>query len=59
MTLLHDDVVREYARLPAGPASQELTLKLKPASEERPRRLLVVATDPADGRVLQAVELGC
>jgi hypothetical protein len=59
-TLGHDAVVRDYASLAPGGAEQQLLLKLKPTGEDgRPRRLLVVAVDPATGRVLQAGELGC
>ncbi len=59
-TLKHDDVVRDYAKLPSAKGNQLLNLKIKPRSDEgKPRRLLVVATDPADGHILQAVELGC
>ena len=59
VTLKHDDVVREYASLPAANANQQLTVKFKTVGGEKPRRLIVVATNPANGQVLQAVELGC
>ncbi|MDN3919201.1 DUF1223 domain-containing protein [Roseateles violae] len=60
-TLRHDAVVRAYASLPAGGADQQWLLKKAPAKGEdgRPRRLLLVATDAANGRVLQAAQLGC
>ncbi len=58
VTLKHDDVVRDYASLPAVSGDQHLTLTVKPMGE-KPRRLVVVAVDPSNGRVLQAVELGC
>ncbi len=58
VTLKHDDVVRDYAVLPAASGDQHLTLRVKPMGE-KPRRLVVVAVDPSNGRVLQAVELGC
>ncbi|WP_158080767.1 thioredoxin family protein [Pelomonas sp. KK5] len=57
--LRHDDVVRDYARLPAGGPEQSWQVKLAPAEAGHARRLVVVAVDPSNGRVLQAVELGC
>ena len=60
VTLKHDDVVRAYASLAQGGANQQLMLKFKARGDDgRPRRLLVVATDPSNGNVLQAAELGC
>ena len=60
VVLKHDAVVRDYVRLAAAGGDQHLTLKL-PATGEggRKRTLVVVATDAATGKVLQAVQLGC
>lgn len=57
VTLRHDDVVRDYGSLAAVTGAQSVSLKMLAGSKSR--RLLVVATDPVSGRVLQAAELGC
>lgn len=58
--LRHDAVVRDYARLPAAGGDQQLMLKLPAMGEGgRKRTLVVVATDAATGKVLQAAQLGC
>ena len=60
VVLKHDAVVRDYARLAAVSGDQQLTLKLPAMGEGgRKRTLVVVATDAATGRVLQAAQLGC
>ncbi len=60
VVLKHDAVVRDYARLAAASGDQQLTLKLPAMGEGgRKRTLVVVATDAATGKVLQAVQLGC
>lgn len=62
-TLRHDHVVRDYARLPAWDPRQqpeaEWTLQATPAEAGHASRWIAVATDAANGRVLQALELGC
>lgn len=62
VTLLHDHVVRSYAPIPAWPASQPQTLRFKsPRVGEggRPRRVVLVVHDAANGRTVQALALGC
>jgi hypothetical protein len=63
VTLKHDHVVRDYARLPVWEtrsATQSMILNVKASGEgDRPRRLIVVASDENNGRVLQAVQLDC
>ena len=60
VVLKHDAVVRDYARLAAAGGDQQLTLKLPAMGEGgRKRTLVVVATDAATGKVLQAAQLGC
>ena len=60
VVLKHDAVVREYARLDATGSDQQLLLKLPAIGEGgRKRTLVVVATDAATGKVLQALQLGC
>jgi hypothetical protein len=62
VTLRHDHVVRQYAA-PApvdGDQASSLTIQSPAAGEGgRPLRLIVVATDAANGKTVQAVELGC
>lgn len=60
-TLHHDHVVRQYEPVPAWEASQPRELHWRPmaASEPHPRRVVLVLTDAATGRPLQALELGC
>lgn len=60
-TLNHDHVVRDYARLPVwdGKAATNWAVPVKDGEPGHPSRWIAVATDAADGRVLQAVEIGC
>ncbi len=60
-TLHHDDVVRLYRPVAAWPATapQRLELQVSPGVVEHPRRVVFVVTDPATGRPLQALALGC
>ncbi|MDE2564344.1 MAG: DUF1223 domain-containing protein [Burkholderiales bacterium] len=60
-TLHHDDVVRLYRPVAAWPAAvpQRLELQVSPGVAEHPRRVVFVVTDPATGRPLQALALGC
>lgn len=60
-TLRHDSVVREYASLPAwdGQGAASWTVPVHAAEAGHASRWIAVATDGRDGRVLQAVELGC
>jgi hypothetical protein len=60
VVLKHDAVVRDYARVAATGSDQQLMLTLPAMGEGgRKRTLVVVATDAATGRVLQAAQLGC
>jgi len=60
-TLGHDSVVREYVRLPAwnGRSAADWTVPVNAGEAGHPSRWIAVATDARDGRVLQAVEIGC
>ncbi|MEO6279899.1 DUF1223 domain-containing protein [Roseateles sp.] len=60
-TLAHDHVVREYARLPAwdGREKAEWPVRVTAAEAGHKSRWIAVATDAKDGKVLQAVEIGC
>jgi hypothetical protein len=60
-TLGHDHVVRDYARLPAwdGKAAASWVVPVNGGEAGHPSRWIAVAADAADGRVLQAVEIGC
>jgi hypothetical protein len=57
--LQHDFVVRQY--VPAGDyrAGARLTLRTVPAAAGHPRQVNLVVVDPATGRPLQALSLGC
>ena len=64
-TLTHDDVVREYRRVPAwaatpdGPAAT-LQFELGAAADPaHPRQVNLVIVDAAGGRPVQAAKLGC
>ncbi len=64
VTLKHDAVVRDWGQMPsttvAANGTQSYTLTPTPARKpERPRSLAVVVSDPASGRPLQALKLGC
>ncbi|MBW8760959.1 MAG: DUF1223 domain-containing protein [Burkholderiales bacterium] len=61
VTLSHDSVVRDYARLPAwdGRGRMEWRVPLTPAEPGHASRWIAVATDATNGAVLQAVEIGC
>jgi hypothetical protein len=60
VVLKHDAVVRDYARVAPSGGDQHLLLKLPSTGEGgRKRSLVVVATDAATGKVLQAAQLGC
>lgn len=60
-TLNHDDVVRDYGRLPVwdGQAHAAWAVPAHPGEPGHPSRWIAVAVDASDGRVLQAVEIGC
>lgn len=60
-TLAHDSVVREYQRLPVldGAPRGEWLVPVSAGEAGHPSRWIAVATDARDGRVLQAVEIGC
>lgn len=60
-TLNHDSVVREYVRLPVwdGRSRGEWAVPVNPSEAGRASRWIAVAADAMDGRVLQAVEVGC
>lgn len=60
-TLTHDHVVREYGRLPAwdGQPRAAWTVPAHPGEPGHPSRWIAVAVDTRDGRVLQALEIGC
>jgi hypothetical protein len=60
-TLNHDSVVREYVRLPAwdGRSHAEWVAPVNAGEVGHASRWIAVATDAVDGRVLQAVEIGC
>jgi hypothetical protein len=60
-TLAHDHVVRDYARLPRWDTARPGEWRLPMAAGEpgHPSRWIAVATDPASGQVLQALEIGC
>ncbi len=61
-TLNHDHVVRDYARLPVWDSKAgktEFALSATPPEAGHVSRWIAVATDAANGRVLQALELGC
>ncbi len=60
-TLHHDSVVRLYQPVAAWPArtAQRLLLRVSRGVPEHPRRVVFVVTDPATGRPLQALALGC
>lgn len=60
-TLNHDHVVREYMRLPVwdGRTRGEWTVPVSVGEPGHASRWVAVATDARDGRVLQAVEIGC
>lgn len=60
-TLNHDAVVRDYARLPLWDAGAPAHWAVPVTAGEagHPSRWVAVAADAADGRVLQAVEIGC
>lgn len=60
-TLNHDSVVRAYARLPTweGGGRAEWVVPAQAAEPGHASRWMAVAVDARDGRVLQALELGC
>lgn len=60
-TLNHDSVVREYMRLPAwdGRGRADWAVPVNAGEAGHASRWIAVAADAADGRVLQAVEIGC
>jgi hypothetical protein len=60
-TLRHDHVVRLHKALPAFNAADGLrsTLSVTPGVPKYPRRVVLVITDAATQRPLQAVALGC
>jgi len=60
-TLAHDSVVRAYARLPTwdGRSRGEWTVPVTAGEPGHASRWIAVAVDATNGRVLQAVELGC
>jgi hypothetical protein len=60
-TLKHDHVVRDYARLPVweSKTAASWVVPVKEGEPGHPSRWIAVAADAADGRVLQAVEIGC
>lgn len=64
-TLTHDDVVREYRRVPAWavtPDGPHATLQFElgaAADPAHPRQVNLVIIDAASGRPVQAVGLGC
>lgn len=60
-TLNHDSVVREYARLPRWGAQghAEWAIPVSAGEAGHRSRWIAVANDARDGRVLQAVEIGC
>ena len=60
-TLNHDHVVREYQRLPVIEGVPRAEWVLQPSTGEagHASRWIAVAADARDGRVLQAVEIGC
>ena len=60
-TLSHDGVVREYARLPAwdGHGRGEWIVPVHASEVGHLGRWMAVAVDGRNGRVLQAVEIGC
>jgi len=64
VTLKHDRVVREYRPVPAWATAPgaPVPLRFTPSSAAdaaHPRSVTLVVVDPATGRPLQAVELGC
>ena len=64
VTLKHDRVVREYLPVQAWPAEPGTPISLTFASSStgdagHPRSITLVVVDPATGRPLQAVEIGC
>ena len=60
-TLNHESVVREYVRLPVwdGGGRAEWAVSAQAGEAGHPSRWLAVAVDAQDGKVLQAVEIGC
>jgi len=64
VTLKHDEVVREYVPVPAWAAQPgaSVPLRFTPATApdaQHPREVTLVVVDPATGRPLQALKLGC
>lgn len=64
VTLHHDRVVREYLPVPAWTTDPGTIMRLaftpsSPADAGHPRSVTLVVVDPATGRPLQGVELGC
>ena len=57
--LQHDFVVRQY--VPAGEyrGAARITLRALPAQQAHPRQINLVVFEPASGRPLQALSLGC
>ena len=60
-TLRHDHVVRLYQPIEPWPGRQarQLRLAVGPGEPAHPRRVALVLVDPASGRPLQALALGC
>ncbi|MGM9482231.1 DUF1223 domain-containing protein [Roseateles sp. NT4] len=60
-TLNHDSVVREYVRLPNwdGRSPAEWAVPANAGETGHRSRWIAVASDARDGKVLQAVEIGC
>ena len=60
-TLRHDHVVRRYEALPdwAGTQARQFQWRAPAASGPNPRRVVLVVTDAASKRPLQALALGC
>ncbi|RTL22297.1 MAG: DUF1223 domain-containing protein [Burkholderiales bacterium] len=60
-TLNHDRVVREYVRLPAweGGGRAAWAVPVQAGEAGHASHWMAVAVDATDGRVLQAVEIGC
>ena len=65
VTLHHDHVVRQYGQLPAwpaqpaSPAQWQIDLAAQKSESGPKARLLLVVTDAATDRPLQALQLGC
>lgn len=60
-TLQHDSVVRDYGQLPVWKTREPgaWAVPQRPAEPGHTGRWIAVASDPATGAVLQAVDIGC